>query len=274
MKKIRDDRFETETNQLREENAKEDNHRRRRWRMRRQGSQGPGRDAESCRWHNYLEWTEWELGIDEGKPFEHNCKVCWSSEDFFGWALGRWRKWLVSLKEVRSVHMTRFVYSMITENFVSYTLYGLGDTSDLAYCAIVYLVCVTNRGRFEGLMASKTRHVWSWWLQGSQHSWRMQKRGSAVKAHDKQSTHVYKTALPLVLAQGGKRVKSVCTEQSERNFETEHQRDMKPLYKLRQSCWSRIMGCKSNDNDDHQAVWWQGTEWLNRGQEYWPSIWV
>lgn len=71
----------------------------------------------------------------------------------------RWRKWLISLKEVRSVHLPRCIYDGISEKVVSYELHGFGDASDRAYCAVVYLVCVTNSGRFVCLMASKTRVV-------------------------------------------------------------------------------------------------------------------
>lgn len=38
-----------------------------------------------------------------------------------------------------------------------YELHGFGNASDRAYCAVVYLVCVTNSGRFVRLMDSKTR---------------------------------------------------------------------------------------------------------------------
>lgn len=69
----------------------------------------------------------------------------------------RWRKWLISLKEVRSVHLPRCIYDGISEKVVSYELHGFGDASDRAYCAVVYLVCVTNSGRFVRLMASKAR---------------------------------------------------------------------------------------------------------------------
>ena len=69
----------------------------------------------------------------------------------------RWRKWVVSLKEVRSVHVPRCIYSGINEKVVSYELHGFGDASDRAYCAMVYLVCATHSGRYVRLMASKTR---------------------------------------------------------------------------------------------------------------------
>ena len=53
------------------------------------------------------------------------------------------RKWFISLKEVRSVHPPRCICGGISENVVSYELHGFGDTSDRAYCAVVFLVCVT-----------------------------------------------------------------------------------------------------------------------------------
>ena len=62
-----------------------------------------------------------------------------------------------SLKEVRSVHMPRCIYEGISEKVVSYELYGFGDASDRAYCAMVYLMCVMDSGRFIRLIASKTR---------------------------------------------------------------------------------------------------------------------
>lgn len=51
----------------------------------------------------------------------------------------RWRKWLSSLKEVRSVHLARCTYDGISEKDVSYELHGFGDASNQAYCAMVYL---------------------------------------------------------------------------------------------------------------------------------------
>ena len=62
----------------------------------------------------------------------------------------------VSLKEVRYVHAPRCICSGISE-VVSYELDGFGDTSDRAYCAMVYLECVTHSGLYLRLMASKTR---------------------------------------------------------------------------------------------------------------------
>jgi len=49
----------------------------------------------------------------------------------------RWRKWVVSLKEVRSVHVPRCIYSGINEKVVLYEVHGFGDASDRAYCAMV-----------------------------------------------------------------------------------------------------------------------------------------
>ena len=57
----------------------------------------------------------------------------------------RWRTWVVSLKEVRSVHVPRCIYSELSEKVVSYELHGFGDASDRAYCAMVYLVCDSHR---------------------------------------------------------------------------------------------------------------------------------
>ena len=58
----------------------------------------------------------------------------------------RWRKWVVWLMEVRSVHVPSCIYSGISEKAVSYELHGFGDASVQAYCAMLYLVCVTHSG--------------------------------------------------------------------------------------------------------------------------------
>jgi len=155
----------------------------------------------------------------------------------------------VSLKEVRYVHAPRCICSGISEKVVSYELDGFGDTSDRAYCAMVYLECVTHSGLYLRLMASKTR-VAPLVKQGTARLELMagriaaQLKDAVEKALQSRiainSAHVWLDSVTALY----------CLEQIRKGFETDHKRAMEPLPGSRKSSRSWIAGCHSNDNQE------------------------
>ena len=141
----------------------------------------------------------------------------------------KWKKWVVALKEAQSITVPRCIYSGIEEEVVYFEVHGFGDASDRAYCAMVYLVCVTDSERYVRLMVTKTR-VAPLAKQGTALLELMAGRITA------QLTETVKNALQSRIQINStylwsdnitalywiKRVESVCTKSSERNLEAEH----------------------------------------------------
>ena len=158
------------------------------------------------------------------------------------------------------MRVPRCIYSGISDKVVSYELHGFGDASDRAYCAMVYLVCVTHSRRYVRLIASKTRVA----PLAKQVTARLELMAGRITAQlndavekalqsriaINQCTLVVRQYYRLILDQGREGVEPVCTEQSGRDFETDHKRAMEPLSRRRKSSRSWIAGCDSNDNQE------------------------
>ena len=69
----------------------------------------------------------------------------------------KWKAWQQDLGYVKSIVLPRCVYEGCEGEILSWQLHGFGDASKQAYCAVVYLVCVTTKGIHVSLLSSKTR---------------------------------------------------------------------------------------------------------------------
>ena len=71
--------------------------------------------------------------------------------------VGEWEEWIHGLNEVKTLTIPRCVHDETEGELLSCQLHGFGDASKKAYCAAVYLVCETTKGRYTKLLCSKTR---------------------------------------------------------------------------------------------------------------------
>ena len=69
----------------------------------------------------------------------------------------KWEEWIHGLNEVKTLTIPRCVYDEFEGKLLSCQLHGFRDASKKAYCAAVYLVCETTKGRYTRLLCSKTR---------------------------------------------------------------------------------------------------------------------
>ena len=193
----------------------------------------------------------------------------------------RWRKSVVSLKEVRSVQVPRCIYSGISAKVVSYELHGFGDASDRAYCAMVYLVCVTYSGRHVRLMASKTKVA----PLAKRVKARLELKAGRIAAQLKDAVE---KALQSRIAINSAHlwsdcITALCWIKGEREWSQFVQNRVKEILRLTtREQWNHCPGVE-NPADlgsrgvtattiKNSSLWWQGPEWLSTVPEKWPSM--
>ena len=71
--------------------------------------------------------------------------------------LSTWQTWLEDLRDTGTISFPRCVIDSSKGESVSYQLHGFADASKKAYCAMVYLVCITEQGTYTKLLSAKTR---------------------------------------------------------------------------------------------------------------------
>ena len=193
----------------------------------------------------------------------------------------KWKKWVVALKEAQSITVPRCIYSGTEEEVVCFEVHGFGDASDRAYCAMVYLVCVTDSERYVRLMATKTR----------------------VAPLAKQGTARLELMAGRITAQLTETVKNALQSRIQINSTYLWSDNITALYWIkREREWSQfvqnrvneILRLSTREQWDHcpgienpadlgsggvpattlksSGLWWQGPEWLIKPPEEWPSI--
>ena len=193
----------------------------------------------------------------------------------------RWRKWLSSLKEARSVNLTRCIYDGIGEKVVSYELHGFGDASERAYGAMVYLVCVTNSGRFVRLMASKTRVA----PLSKQVIARLELMAARITAQLKEAVEKALQSKITVnsVHMWSDSITTLYWIKGEREWSQFVQNRVNEILRLTaRETWNHCPGVENPADLASRGVtavtikssklWWQGPEWLSKAQEFWPSM--
>ena len=69
----------------------------------------------------------------------------------------RYSSWLSDLLKVQCIPVKRCYIPNVDENLVSLQIHGFGDSSEVAYAAVVYLRIETSMGAYTRLIMSKTR---------------------------------------------------------------------------------------------------------------------
>ena len=87
--------------------------------------------------------------------FQDLCKLKtnWDSEEL----AHRYSSWLSDLLKVQCIPVKRCYIPNVDENLVSLQIHGFGDSSEVAYAAVVYLRIETSKGAYTRLIMSKTR---------------------------------------------------------------------------------------------------------------------
>ena len=69
----------------------------------------------------------------------------------------RWDSWVKDLVKTKAISFTRCLYYNIEENVLASFLHGFSDTSNLAYCALVYFIYEIETGTYVKMLTSNTR---------------------------------------------------------------------------------------------------------------------
>ena len=194
--------------------------------------------------------------------------------------VARWEAWLRDLDNVKTISIPRCVFSQTDGNILSYELHGFGDASQKAYCAVVYLVYRTNEGISTKLMCSKSRVAPLKNLSIPRLELLSARilavlMSNVIKALESQfsiSRVRYwldsKTALYWVYNQG--------------EWKQWVQFRVAEILKLSQKDeWNHVSGSENPTDLGSRGVsssflsqsklWWEGPEWLQKGENFWPN---
>ena len=85
------------------------------------------------------------------------CKKRDWDEELEGESKKKFSEWVADLSKIGGISIDRCVYENPQQRVLECQLHGFGDASTKVYCAVVYLVYVTNEGIYAKLLASKSR---------------------------------------------------------------------------------------------------------------------
>ena len=164
---------------------------------------------------------------------------------------------------------------------MSYELHGFGDASDRAYCAMVYLVCVTNSGIFVLLMASKTRVA----PLSKQVTARLELMTARITAQLKEAVEKALQSRITVnsVHMWSDSITALYWIKGEREWSQFVQNRVNEILRLTtRETWNHCPGVENPADLGSRGVtavtiksnklWWRGPEWLSMAQEYWPSM--
>ena len=98
------------------------------------------------------------IGVQAKILFQELCKEKLEWDDPIPESkVAKWEEWIHGLNEVKTLTISRCVYDENEGELLSCQLHGFGDASKRAYCAVVFLVWETTKGRYTKLLCSKTR---------------------------------------------------------------------------------------------------------------------
>ena len=78
-------------------------------------------------------------------------------EELEGESKKKFSEWVADLSKIKGISIDRCVYENPKQRVLECQQNGFGDASTKAYCAVVYLIYVTNEGIYAKLLASKSR---------------------------------------------------------------------------------------------------------------------
>ena len=224
------------------------------------------------------------IGVQAKILFQELCqeKLDWDDPIPEG-KVARWDEWLHGLNEVKTLTIPRCVYDENEGGLLSCQLHGFGDASKKAYCAAVYLVCKTTKGRYTKLLCSKTRVA--------------PLKDLTIPRLELMSARILAVLMDSVY-------KALCSQltidkvkywldSKTALYWIYNQGEWKQWVQFRvseilkfseKSDWGHVGG-KDNPADigsrgvsafvlRDNKLWWEGPEWLRKGEESWPTTLV
>lgn len=191
-----------------------------------------------------------------------------------------WDEWISSLDQVKSISIPRGVFSENESEILSYELHGFGDASQKAYSALVYLCYETEKGIFTKLLCAKTRvaplkslsiprlELMSARVLVVLMSNVIEALSSIIKIETVRFWLDSKTALYWIYNNG--------------EWKQWVQFRVAEILKMSdKEQWGHVAG-KDNPADigsrgvtasylSTSELWWEGPEWLRRGESEWPT---
>jgi len=194
--------------------------------------------------------------------------------------VAKWEDWITGLSQVKTITVTRCIQDQNGGEILSYQLHGFADASKKAYCATVYLVCITTKGIFSKLLCSKVRVAPLKELSIP----RLELLSARILAN--LISNVQKALHPQINID-----KTRCWLDSKTAlFWIFNQGEWKQWVQFRvaeilklteKTSWGHVGG-KENPADIgsrgatalflvNSKLWWEGPEWLRKGEREWPT---
>ena len=194
--------------------------------------------------------------------------------------VAKWEDWISGLSQVKTMTVPRCVQDQIEGEILSYQLHGFADASKKAYCAAVYLVYTTTKGMFSKLLCSKVRvaplkelsiprlELLSARILANLISNVQKALHSQTKIDKIRCWLDSKTALFWIFNQG--------------EWKQWVQFRVAEILRLTEKATWGHVGGKENPADigsrgttalflANSKLWWEGPEWLRKGEREWPT---
>ena len=221
------------------------------------------------------------VGVSARTLFQELCveNVEWD-EPLTGEKNKLWEEWLKDLANVKEISVPRCMFEGNAGEVVNYQLHGFADASKRVYCSMVFLVYTTANGIYTRLLCAKSRVA--------------PLKELTIPRLELMSARILATMMDTVLK----------ALQSEVNIDKAHywldskttlywianngkwkqfvqHRVNEVLLLSRKKDWGHVAGAEnpvdlgsrgvSATQLKESALWWEGSEWLKKGEDKWPN---
>eukprot|EP00794_Sanderia_malayensis_P012361 gene12361-biopygen9857 len=192
----------------------------------------------------------------------------------------RWEAWLRDLLDTKSILVNRCIINTNAEDIISCELHGFADASQKAYCGMVFLVYKTSSGIHTSLVSAKTRvaplkkltiprlELMSARVVATLMNTVLDAIGTEVRIDQVKYWLDSKTALYWIYNNG--------------EWKQFVQHRVNEILRLsKKEDWGHVAGIENPADLGSRGVtasylkssklWWEGPEWLKKGQDYWPD---
>ena len=192
----------------------------------------------------------------------------------------RWQMWLDDLKKTDKIAIPRCMLAKVEGEIIKVSLHGFGDASRYAYCAMIFLVCVTTQGTYSRPLCSKTRVA--------------PLKALSIPRLELMSARILVNLMDTVKNALHSQINIDCVRfwldsktalfwihnQGEWKIFVQH-RVNEILQRSQKKDWGHVAG-KENPADigsrgavaselQDSNLWWNGPSWLTKGENAWPG---